>query len=157
DTQRNGPCSPSVGFGGARQKKGAFDGAARLPARLARRNVPPASDIRPTGNLVRSPRNANRTGPDGSPCHHRTRRPWGKLTVFFQRFTYRLDSAPRPRFFPVYPVHLADPAPKAVRAIVRTHLDAAVEAAGRLSRSADPEALHDVRVAIRRLRVVLKA
>ena len=50
-----------------------------------------------------------------------------------------------------------DPAWKAVRAVVRGNLDEAASAAARLSAAGDPEALHDVRVAVRHLRVVMKA
>ena len=49
------------------------------------------------------------------------------------------------------------PAAPAVRATLERVLDDAVEAAARLSDSGDPEALHDVRVGLRRLRVVLRA
>lgn len=41
--------------------------------------------------------------------------------------------------------------------LARRHLDAATEAAERLAEAADPEALHDFRVALRRLRSVLRA
>jgi CHAD domain-containing protein len=51
----------------------------------------------------------------------------------------------------------ASAAPQGARAIVRRHLDAATRASGRLGDPADAEALHDCRVAIRRLRVTLKA
>jgi CHAD domain-containing protein len=54
-------------------------------------------------------------------------------------------------------VNPKDPSRKAVRALVRGYLDVAVAAAERLSAAGDPEALHDVRVAIRRLRVVLRS
>jgi CHAD domain-containing protein len=48
-------------------------------------------------------------------------------------------------------------AAKSARAVVRAHLDAAVSAASRLGEPAEVEALHDCRVALRRLRVALKA
>jgi CHAD domain-containing protein len=58
---------------------------------------------------------------------------------------------------PMDRVRPADPASKATRAIVRREFDAAVAAAGRLPDPSDAEALHDCRVALRRLRVALKA
>src|SRR4029077_16733284 len=51
----------------------------------------------------------------------------------------------------------ASPVIPAIRAVVRRILDQAVRGAVRLVKGADEEALHDVRVALRRLRVVLKA
>jgi CHAD domain-containing protein len=51
----------------------------------------------------------------------------------------------------------SSPAAPAVRATLERVLDDAVEAAARLSDSGDPEALHDVRVSLRRLRVLLRA
>ena len=49
------------------------------------------------------------------------------------------------------------PAPAGARVLARHHLAAAREAAERLESSDDPEALHDFRVALRRLRSVLRA
>src|SRR5262245_13624220 len=51
----------------------------------------------------------------------------------------------------------SDPVTKAARGVVRGHLDAALSASARLSDVTDIEALHDCRVALRRLRVALKA
>jgi CHAD domain-containing protein len=55
------------------------------------------------------------------------------------------------------PIAPTTPASQAVRARLTAVLDEAVVAAARLSGSGDPEALHDVRVALRRLRVLLRA
>jgi CHAD domain-containing protein len=52
---------------------------------------------------------------------------------------------------------LARPAGKAASAIARVHLDDATAAAKRLGHADDDEALHDFRVAIRRLRVTIRA
>jgi CHAD domain-containing protein len=54
-------------------------------------------------------------------------------------------------------VRPADSASKATRTVVRAELDSAISAAGRLPNFEDLEALHDCRVALRRLRVQLKA
>jgi CHAD domain-containing protein len=52
---------------------------------------------------------------------------------------------------------LARPAAQSVRLIARSHLDAATEASARLDDPKDLEALHDFRVAIRRLRSTIRA
>ena len=52
---------------------------------------------------------------------------------------------------------LARPAVQSVRLIAQSHLDAATEATSRLDDSRDVEALHDFRVAIRRLRTTVRA
>jgi CHAD domain-containing protein len=52
---------------------------------------------------------------------------------------------------------LARPAVQSVRLIAQSHLDAATEATSRLDDSEDVEALHDFRVAIRRLRTTVRA
>lgn len=49
------------------------------------------------------------------------------------------------------------PAAEVARRLLLAHLDAAVEAKRRLARRADADALHDFRVALRRLRSVLRA
>lgn len=54
-------------------------------------------------------------------------------------------------------VDLREPAGKTVRAVVRQYLADTVRAAARLASPSDVEALHDVRVALRRLRVALRA
>lgn len=55
------------------------------------------------------------------------------------------------------PAWLADAAGEVAADIALRHLDSAVEARRRLKRDTDPEALHDFRVALRRLRSVLRA
>jgi CHAD domain-containing protein len=52
---------------------------------------------------------------------------------------------------------LGQPAPAAVARIALTHLDQARVACARLDDHGDPEALHDFRVAVRRLRTVVRA
>lgn len=52
---------------------------------------------------------------------------------------------------------LARPAAQSVRLVAQGLLDAAMSAAQRLSDAEDPEALHDFRVALRRLRTTLRA
>ena len=74
-----------------------------------------------------------------------SRRPLGSATVL------RHQDAAMDRVVPSSPV-----AP-AVRAVVRRILDQALTAGLRLAKETDSEALHDVRVALRRLRVILKA
>jgi CHAD domain-containing protein len=58
---------------------------------------------------------------------------------------------------PLPPEILAWPATRSVRMIAQGYLDAAAEAARRLDESNDGEALHDFRVALRRLRTTLRA
>jgi CHAD domain-containing protein len=58
---------------------------------------------------------------------------------------------------PLPPEILAWPATRSVQLIARGYLDAAAEAARRLDESNDGEALHDFRVALRRLRTTLRA
>ncbi len=55
------------------------------------------------------------------------------------------------------PAWFAEAAGAAAAAIALRHLDSAVKARRRLKRDTDPEALHDFRVALRRLRSVLRA
>jgi len=55
------------------------------------------------------------------------------------------------------PSLLRTPAAEAVRRIALAHLEEASAACARLAQDADPDALHDFRVAIRRLRSVLRA
>jgi CHAD domain-containing protein len=55
------------------------------------------------------------------------------------------------------PEILARPAAQSVRLIAQAYLDAAVEAARRMDDPKDTEALHDFRVALRRLRSTLRA